>query len=253
MTRRLVVVMLGLVIAGCGTPNPSAGEADPAEGAEASTTTTVVPDVGVGKHWTDDLPTFDVESVRASLTTPAPPDIIAEEAPETAGEVLGRIVIPNAPGADVDIVLGTTAAELDVAAGLMTHSVMPGQWGNSAVAAHRTTFGAWFHNLDLLVPGDLIYVETDIGTHTYAVVSTEIVDPKAWWTVEHRDGAWITLIACHPKGSNAQRIIVFGALIDGPNFDAVDAMFHGGYAPPQDPRVEPASVVQEAIVQPPRW
>ena len=74
-----------------------------------------------------------------------------------------------------------------------------------------------FHELDQLVPGDLIEVETAIGAHTYAVRESVIVRPTELWVIQDRPGAWLTLTTCHPKFSSRQRLIVFAELIDGPN------------------------------------
>jgi sortase A len=55
---------------------------------------------------------------------------------------------------------------------------MPGQLGNAVISGHRTTWGAPFNRIDELEPGDQITVETMIGTHTYEVVSSEVVWPS---------------------------------------------------------------------------
>jgi LPXTG-site transpeptidase (sortase) family protein len=156
------------------------------------------------------------------------------EFPPALGEPLGRIRIPKA-GVDWPVVYGVNPEHLRIAPGLMPRTAMPGQFGNSAIAGHRTTYGAPFYHVDRLEPGDEIHVDTGIGTHTYEVISTEIVLPTAMWTVQHRAGGWLTLIACHPKGSAAQRIIVFARIVDGPNLAGIDAAYSGPYLPPQDP------------------
>jgi sortase A len=91
------------------------------------------------------------------------------------------------------------------------------------ISGHRTTYGAPFHELDTLVPGDLIEVETALGTHTYAVRETIIVRPTELWVTEPREGAWLTLTTCHPKFSSRQRLVVFAELVDGPNWEAIYA------------------------------
>lgn len=160
-------------------------------------------------------------------------ELIEELAPELNASV-GWVRIPKAE-VDWPLIEGVNPEQLDISPGHMPRTPMPGQWGNAVLAGHRTTFGSPFYHLDRLEPGDEIYVDTEIGTHTYEVVSTEIVLPTAMWTVQHRDGGWLTLISCHPKGSNAQRIIIFARLIDGPNADAIEAMYSGPYDPPTDP------------------
>jgi sortase A len=103
----------------------------------------------------------------------------------------------------------------------MPATPLPGQPGNSVISGHRTTYGAPFHELDTLVSGDRIEVETAIGLHVYEVRSIDIVRPTDVWVTEPRTGAWLTLTTCHPKFSARERLIVFAELVEGPNLDAV--------------------------------
>jgi sortase A len=48
---------------------------------------------------------------------------------------------------------------------------------------------------------------------TYKVTGTQIVDPNALWVTDPTLQPTVTLIACHPKHSAAQRIVVKGVLI----------------------------------------
>ena len=98
---------------------------------------------------------------------------------------------------------------------------MPGQPGNAVISGHRTTYGAPFYDLDLLTPGDVIEVDTAIGTHVYTVRETIIVTPTDVWVTEPREGAWLTLTTCHPKLSARERLIVFAELTAGPNLNYV--------------------------------
>ena len=150
------------------------------------------------------------------------PGVIEESAPG-AGEALGRIQIPKI---DVDwvIVEGVTAAALRDGPGHMPHTPLPGQPGNAVVSGHRTTNGAPFGDLDELVEGDTVLVETLIGTHTYEVVGSIIVKPDEMWVTSQWEGGWLTLTTCHPKFSSRERLIVFARLVSGPNHEAI----HGG-------------------------
>ncbi|HZJ48269.1 MAG TPA: sortase [Acidimicrobiia bacterium] len=121
------------------------------------------------------------------------------------------------------VVEGVGVRDLRNGAGHMPNTPLPGQPGNAVISGHRTTYGAPFHNLDELVPGDLIEVDTALGTHTYAVRETIIVRPTELWVTEPRDGAWLTLTTCHPKFSSRQRLVVFAELVDGPNWEAIYA------------------------------
>ena len=103
----------------------------------------------------------------------------------------------------------------------MPSTPLPGQPGNSVISGHRTTYGAPFHELDTLVEGDIIEVETALGIHIYSVTGIEIVTPRDLWVIEDRGGATLTLTTCHPKFSSRQRLVVFAELIEGPNAEAI--------------------------------
>jgi sortase A len=156
------------------------------------------------------------------VTAPALP---AELLPEP-GDTMGRIVIP-AIGVDKYVVHGVRRADLRRGPGHFPETPMPGQAGNAAIAGHRTTYGAPFGDLDRLTPGDEILVETLQGTFRYEVmahpgpdgteVGHHIVDPYEGVVVldDHGDDR-LTLTACHPRYSAAQRIVVTARLTSPP-------------------------------------
>ena len=119
------------------------------------------------------------------------------------------------------VVEGVELRRLRKGAGHMPWTPYPGQRGNSVISRHRTTWGAPFHELDELEPGDRIYIETAIGEHVYEVRDVRVVKPTALWVTNPRDGAWLTLTTCHPKFSARQRLIVFAEMVDGPNFETI--------------------------------
>lgn len=151
------------------------------------------------------------------------PTILVEGRPEE-GEAFAEIRIPKLEEL-VDgwtIVEGVTIPLLRNGAGHMPSTPLPGQPGNSVISGHRTTYGAPFHNLDLLVPGDIIEVETALGVHVYEVRELPFeVRPTELWVTEPLPGAWLTLTTCHPKFSAAKRLIVQAELIAGPNAAAI--------------------------------
>lgn len=91
-----------------------------------------------------------------------------------------------------------------------------GQVGNFAVAAHRTTYGAPFADVDKLRVGDRIYVETEEGWYVYRFRNLEYVYPTAvsvlnavpQLQIEAKDRI-LTMTSCHPKLSAAERIIAY--------------------------------------------
>lgn len=143
-----------------------------------------------------------------------------------AGEAFAQIRIDKLD-VDVTMIEGVARNDLKTGPGHMSTTPLPGQPGNSVISGHRTTYGAPFHNLDQLVPGDSIEVETAIGTHTYVVREAPdrcansdglcIVPQTGLWVTDPLEGAWLTLTTCHPKFSSRQRLVVFAEMVDGPN------------------------------------
>ncbi|MFN3216094.1 MAG: class E sortase [Acidimicrobiales bacterium] len=132
-----------------------------------------------------------------------------------------------APDIDLDwtVVAGVTSDALTNGPGHYTSTPMPGQPGNASIAGHRTTWGAPFNRIDELDPGDEITVRTVQGTFVYRVVEQDnglgyfIVTPDRVDVLdqdftEHPNR--LTLTACHPKFSAAQRIIVVAELVGEP-------------------------------------
>jgi len=123
-----------------------------------------------------------------------------------------------------NVVQGVKQRDLRTGAGHMPHTPLPGQPGNAVISGHRTTYGAPFHELDVLELGDTIEVETALGTHVYQVRETFIVKPKDVWVVDALPGSWLTLTTCHPKFSARQRLIVRAELVAGPNFEVIQSI-----------------------------
>jgi sortase A len=152
----------------------------------------------------------------------APAPVLREELPPAEGEALGVIRIPAIEVDDV-VFEGVDTETLKLGPGRIPYTAFPGQPGNAVISGHRTTYGRPFFDLDLLVAGDLIEVETALGVHQYTVRSIEIVEPTDVWVTETRDGAWLTLTTCHPRWSARQRLVVFAELTAGPNHEFVSA------------------------------
>jgi len=148
--------------------------------------------------------------------------LLVEETPEQ-GEAFAIIRIPSierlADGWTV--VQGVTRSDLKNGVGHMPSTPLPGQPGNAVLPGHRTTYGAPFHELDELEPGDIIEVETAIGLNIYEVRESIIVRPTEIWVTNPRPGSWITLSTCNPKFSSRERLIIFAELVAGPNYDVI--------------------------------
>ncbi|HEU4917301.1 MAG TPA: sortase [Acidimicrobiia bacterium] len=122
---------------------------------------------------------------------------------------------------------GVATETLAKGPGHMPGTPLPGQPGNSVISGHRTTHGRPFHDFDLLVPGDLVEVDTGIGTHVYEVRDSFIVAPSDVWVTDHRDGGWLTLTTCNPKYSARERLIITAELVSGPNAEYVATIGDG--------------------------
>ncbi|MFI6515339.1 class E sortase [Spirillospora sp. NPDC050679] len=99
-------------------------------------------------------------------------------------------------------------------------TTLPGKTGNAVYLGHRTQGHAPFADLDRLRAGDRIVVESLGETFTYRVTTKKIIPPTALDVlapVPFQPGkaarkSTVTLITCHPKGSDAQRLIIMGDL-----------------------------------------
>jgi sortase A len=156
-------------------------------------------------------------STAAHGTASAPPVLAA---PSANGQVFGLMIIPRF-GADyyrpIAQGTGTTAVLNKGEVGHYPTSQMPGEVGNFAVAAHRTSYGASFNGLSKLRTGDHIFVETADGWYQYGFRNLEYVRPTGVGViapVPQADGSaptdrLMTMTSCNPLFSAAERIIAY--------------------------------------------
>jgi sortase A len=91
---------------------------------------------------------------------------------------------------------------------------LPGEQGNAAIAGHRTTYLAPFNRIDELGEGDRIVVTYPNGSRfVYQYLNTVIVTPDQTEVLEYKFDNRLTLTACNPKYSAAQRIVVSARLL----------------------------------------
>jgi sortase A len=123
---------------------------------------------------------------------------------------------------NVPIVEGTDRVKI-LNKGLIGHyegTQGPGEVGNFATSAHRTTYGKPYNRVAELKDGDSLIVETARYYFVYKVYGREIVYPDAVrviWPVPNEKDAVpakriMTLTTCHPMFSAKQRYIVWGEL-----------------------------------------
>jgi sortase A len=123
------------------------------------------------------------------------------------GDVIGRVDVDRL-GVSVAIVEGADAGDLAHAAGHLIGTALPGQPGNTAIAAHRDTF---FRPLRNIRPKDTIRVTTPEGEFRYRVAWTRIVNPDDMAVLRPERSQELTLITCYPfyyVGDAPQRFIV---------------------------------------------
>jgi sortase A len=137
------------------------------------------------------------------------------------GKVFGKIYIPRFGNDYVRLIGQGTTQKVTlnkIGVGHYLRTQWPGEVGNFAVAAHRTSHGAPFSEIDKLRDGDRIYVETNESWLTYQYRQTKIVKPTDVGVIDkvpegmdaaQPGGKYLTLTSCHPKWSNDERIIVW--------------------------------------------
>jgi sortase A len=152
---------------------------------------------------------------------PAPTEPVVAAKP-AASQTFANLIVPRL-GADYrrPIAEGIGSNVLNnrqTGVGHYPQTQMPGEIGNFAVASHRTTYGAGFHDINTLLVGDSIYVETADGWYKYIYRGTEyvrptgvgVLDPVPQVTGVASTDRIITMTSCHPYFSAAERIIAYG-------------------------------------------
>ena len=169
---------------------------------------------------------------------PLPPAIVTPPAPPLAGEpkplapkaitppsaplidprVLGQIEIPRLAVKAI-VRRGIDSGTLRRSVGHVPGTALPGQSGNSVLAAHRDTF---FAPLRGIASGDLIRIRLRSGQSVdYRVDSLAIVGRDAVDVMGPASAPRLTLITCYPFdyiGPSPRRFIVGAALAALPVF-----------------------------------
>ena len=182
---------------------------------------------GTTKKVDDADPSTIATDITTKLAAIDPHTAPATDAPKE-GDAGGFIEIARIGLRQKTFVEGVTKSDLRKGPGHYPETPLPGQAGNAAIAGHRTTYGAPFNRIDELLPGDPIVVYTPQGKFVYEVMAPPsdkgIERGKGWFTVKPNDSSVLaptgdnrlTLTACHPKYSAAQRIIVQAKLVAEP-------------------------------------
>lgn len=160
---------------------------------------------------------WDKDVSTAIKGTPEAPPVIAKPADQA---VFALMIVPRF-GADFyrPIAEGTgTKAVLNKGEiGHYPTSQLPGEVGNFAVAAHRTSYGKPFNQINELRSGDHIFIETADGWYRYTFRNLEYVRPTGVGVVApvpQTEGAQpvdrlMTMTSCNPLFSAQERIIAY--------------------------------------------
>jgi sortase A len=149
----------------------------------------------------------------ATPTASTEPTAERVDSPRRPNSALALLEIPSASVADI-VVNSASVSALRHGPGHIEGTALPGEQGNSAIAGHRTTYGAPFAKLDKVSIGDEIRVTTVKGRFNYTVSDVLIVAPNRTDLLRPQDGrTLLTLVTCHPRWSTAKRLIVVADLV----------------------------------------
>lgn len=159
--------------------------------------------------WQEPVSAFVAERQQSQLKDQFydPPRRVVEKQP-LPGDAIARIEIPAIEVSDF-VVEGTDTANLRKGPGHYPETPLPGQPGTTAIAGHRTTYGAPFRDIDDLERGQRILIDLPRGRYVYRVEQTKIVDDQDLSVLEPAGYKRLLLSACHPLYSASQRVIVF--------------------------------------------
>lgn len=167
-------------------------------------------------------PTVEQPEPAAATDTPGDqPDPQEAERPEY-GEVFGVLHVPRWGDAyQVPIAAGSGRDVLDL--GYVAHyetTALPGQVGNFAISAHRLSYGAPFRDIEELVVGDTVVVETADRLYTYEITDHYVVTPDQVDVIAPVPGKpdeepveqMLTMTTCHPLYYDHERWITHAVL-----------------------------------------
>jgi sortase A len=155
--------------------------------------------------------------------TPDPASSPKPLAEPAVGTPFGLLYIPTMKDKvwGLPIIQGTTKDQLAQGAGHYVGTAMPGEIGNFAIAAHRSTHDEPFANIDVLKPGDKVYVRTAQWWYVYTLVKDDPnLSPTDVWVVEPVPGhpgatptqALLTMTTCTPRYGSTGRWAWWGSL-----------------------------------------
>jgi sortase A len=175
--------------------------------------TLLIADAGVTLLWQEPVSAFVANREQGELKKAFfdPPRRVIRRQP-LKGDAIARIELPSI-GISEYVVEGTDTASLRKGPGHYPETPLPGDPGTTAIAGHRTTYGAPFRKIDQLRRGEPITLDMPDGRFIYRVQRTKIVDDQDLSVLDEVGYQRLVLSACHPLYSAAQRVIVFARFL----------------------------------------
>lgn len=118
---------------------------------------------------------------------------------------------------NLPILSGAIEGNLKISVASIEHTGNGGEFGNYAIAGHRSrTYGRNFNRLEEVEIGDIIEVDKGEKKYKYTVVEKLFVKPEETWVLNsNKDIKEITLVTCHPMIDNpTHRLIIKGRILD---------------------------------------
>ncbi len=128
---------------------------------------------------------------------------LKQETPKT----LAILRIPRL-NLEVPVYDGTADAVLDIAAGRIEDTALPGTPGNVGIAAHRD---GYFRVLKDIKEGDALVLDTPVATEQFRVQWIKITTPDDVSVIDPTPTPAVTLVGCYPfyhVGAAPKRFIV---------------------------------------------
>lgn len=149
------------------------------------------------------------------VTTAEKPVGSQTEKPAKGGSITApfSISIPKIQ-LDAIVVNGVSKNDLRKGPGLYPQGSIPGEEGNVSIAAHRTTYGAWFKDVNQLVKGDVIMLSKGDTQISYEIEKVFTTDKNDWSVIEPVGYNVLTLTTCDPPGTVRRRLIVRARQVD---------------------------------------
>jgi sortase A len=175
--------------------------------------TLLIADAGVTLLWQEPVSAFVASREQGELKKAFldPPRRVIRRQP-LKGDAIARIELPSI-GVSEYVVEGTDTASLRKGPGHYPETPLPGDPGTTAIAGHRTTYGAPFRRIDKLRRGEPIRIDMPDGRFVYRVERKKIVDDQDLSVLDEAGYQRLVLTACHPLYSAAQRVAVFARFV----------------------------------------